>query len=150
MGIYFAILFLFIAVAWTFWSVVELFRASQSVHWPTVQAKVRVCKVQRYFHAMTGYKDNIGQAWSFQMLYDYSVHGQAYQGYRPFFCGGPSKRVARNIVAKYPEGSTITISYHPEKPGLSVLIPGVTRFAWGTLLAGPLLLVPAYIAWRLF
>lgn len=84
------------------------------------------------------------------MLYDYSVHGQVYQGYRPFFCGGPSKRVARNIVAKYPEGSTVSIYYHPDKPGLSVLIPGVNRFTWLTLLAGPLLLVPAYIAWRLF
>ncbi|MFZ6734911.1 DUF3592 domain-containing protein [Undibacterium sp. Ji42W] len=150
MGIYFAILFIFIAVAWMFWSVLDLFRASQSLHWPTVQAKVRVCKVRRYFHRTTGYKDSAIQEWSFQLLYDYSVNGQVYQGDKAFFCGWPSKRVARNIVAKYPEGSTVSITYHPDKPSVSALIPGVNRFAWLVLLAGPMALVPAYIAWRLF
>lgn len=99
---------------------------------------------------MTGHKDSVVQEWSFQILYDYSVHGQVYQGYRPFFGSAPSKRVARNIVAKYSEGHTVAIAYHPDKPGLSVLIPGVNRFAWSGLLAGPMMLVPAYIAWRFF
>lgn len=84
------------------------------------------------------------------MLYDYSVHGQAYQGYRPFFGIGPNKRVARNIVARYPQGSMVVIAYHPDKPGLSVLIPGVNRYAWLALLTGPIMLIPAYIAWRFF
>ncbi len=84
------------------------------------------------------------------MLYDYSVQGQAYQGYLPFFGGSPGKRVARNIVAKYPQGSAATIAYHPEKPRISVLIPGVNRYTWSALLSGPFMLALAYLAWRYF
>ncbi|MBI3731636.1 MAG: DUF3592 domain-containing protein [Burkholderiales bacterium] len=149
-GIIFTIVFLLLAVAAMVWSALEFFRARQSVSWPTVQATIRLCKLQRYWRPMTGYKDSIGQEWNFQILYDYSVRGQAYQGYRPFFGSTPNKRVARNIVAKFPEGSLVSVSYHPQKPGLSALIPGVNRFTISGLFAGPFLLVLAYVSWYFF
>lgn len=43
----------------------------------------------------------------------------------------PSARSdADKVVRRYPEGSTVPVSYTPEDPGVSVLEPGVSFYSW--------------------
>ncbi len=90
------------------------FFAKQSLDWPTCAGVVD-----------KGLSFTIYGTLSFS--YEYAVLGKSYKCDRPYFSGS-FKNVGRKkeneLINFYPMGKPVTVSYHPEKPQLSVLEPG--------------------------
>ncbi len=62
-----------------------------------------------------------------KVRYTYEVNGERYQGYRIWFGGAPggsNRRKVEAIVARYPQGSRVTVYYNPAKPTEAVLERG--------------------------
>ena len=100
------------------WSNVRIWlRASESVRWPTVPGQV-----------VTGLDYTTSGTLIFS--YTFTVNGRNYEGKKPFFANsfrklGREKTTA--LLANYPAGTAVTVSYHPENPALSILEPGRTE-----------------------
>ena len=66
-----------------------------------------------------------------QVIYSYEVQGRRLEGRRLRFGSEPhtrAKSLAQENVAKYQEGSNVTVHYDPARPSKSVLEPGVAAF----------------------
>lgn len=87
--------------------------AKQSIRWPTCQGVV-----------------NKGVSFKYTVLdfsYEYFVNDKAFKGSNPYFAGsykGMGRKTEQRLIALYPLGKPVTVSYHPEKPHISVLEPG--------------------------
>jgi hypothetical protein len=69
--------------------------------------------------------------------YTYNVSGQEIQGTRRSFSNvrTNSRRRVEQILARYPQGSSVTVYYHPDDLSLAVLETGVHWFTYvGTVL----------------
>ncbi|MBP9926877.1 MAG: DUF3592 domain-containing protein [Cyclobacteriaceae bacterium] len=90
------------------------FFATQSVGWPTCAGVVD-----------KGLSFTIYGTLDFS--YEYVVNGKTFKCNRPYLTGS-FKNVGRKkeneLINFYPVGKPVTVSYHPEKPQLSVLEPG--------------------------
>lgn len=99
-------------------------RGLDSRNWPTTSGIVRASGVtidrreDRTTHGAT-------------IVYEYRVGGTTQVGDKRSFSDyrSSSGRRAYRIVAQYPVGSRVTVYYHPRKPELSVLEPGLN---WST------------------
>lgn len=118
----FASIFLLLGVglAWWGWTIVQDARASAA--WPTVEGRVTRSEVDESSDA------DGGDSYSPEVTYTYQVDDQAYENSTIKFGENSysSRRRAEAIVANYPVGERVTVSYDPNAPGRSVLEPGVT------------------------
>lgn len=86
-------------------------------NWPQVIATISKAEVLRDTGA-----DSSGYLVS--VLYDYSVHGESYQGSRVGFRQRAyiRKKNAQAVVDRYPPNTTVPVFYDPEKPSEGVLV----------------------------
>jgi len=93
----------------------------KSEHWPTVEGTVtRGATVQHTFR----------HSQSINLQYEYAVNGRMYNGDQYKIGGNNIPKSDADVVAEYPEGKTVTVSYDPASPGTAVLIPGTNVQSW--------------------
>lgn len=130
----FAAFFMFsLGMAATFWSIVEVRRAHQSVRWPSTSGQVLDSGVKYYVKAGR-------HNWEWHVWYRYSVRGISFERNRVFFGTTIGPAEATSIVARFPTGVEVPVHYAPGNPGVSVLMPGVNRHTYSMLFIGPLFL----------
>jgi hypothetical protein len=90
-----------------------------SVDWPTVEGRITGARLaSTRSDNKTKYQPNV--------TYTYEVGGASLQGSRITAVSSYTSRgKASAVLARYPVGASVTISYDPENPRSSVLEPGV-------------------------
>jgi hypothetical protein len=73
-----------------------------------------------------------------EIAYSYSVKGRKFSANRYQFgdTGRRSVNEIRGIVARYPVGRTVRVTYNPSDPSQSALEPGVNGMSWFMLAVG--------------
>jgi hypothetical protein len=107
-------------------------RGSES--WPTVEGTIKESEVFDYYTDTVMYQALIS--------YSYVVDNTRYTGMTVGYdVGGTSDPAPqREIVERYPVGSTVTVYYDPNDPKDAVLEPGAKGSIWGPVIRGTLLL----------
>lgn len=106
-------------------------RGLDSRRWPTTSGTVMTSRV-----TVSRSQDSDGSSsttYGAKVAFQYEVEGEVYVGDTRSFAdyrSGSSRR-AHRITDQYPEGSQVTVYYHPRRPHLSVLEPGIN---WSTFL----------------
>lgn len=136
----FAFYFFVLGVISLVWAFISFVRAKSSVAWPSARGVITRSEVIRF---STGY------GWQWFIEYHYSVLEKHYHGRRVYFGSNPTIATARTLVATYCIGRDVSVRYHPDKPELCVLMPGVSLYTWSALAIGPLFFVMglAFIYW---
>jgi hypothetical protein len=101
-----------------------------SRNWPITEGKVVHSGIQA---SQTMDDDgDISTTYGASIQYTYNVSGQEIQGTRRTFTDvrTNSARRAEQILASYPQDSSVTVYHHPDKPSLSVLEPGVKWWSY--------------------
>ncbi len=130
----FAVLALYYAVC----GLLNVYFARQSLSWRPISAEVSLNRVRRYI------SPGDGPRWQHEFSLRYEIAGNTYHCQRAYFglpcnplLGTYGLKVARNIVYSYPENTTAKIYVHPDKPGFAVLLPGINRLTWLSVLVLP-------------
>jgi hypothetical protein len=116
-----AVPFLIVALAF----IVVILRANGKVraskNWSSTTARILASDIQmRRTRSGSGYSTSHYPV----VVYEYAVNGQRFQSQRIRFgseIGYGFKRMAENIVAKYPNGSLVSVFYDPQNPTEAVL-----------------------------
>lgn len=96
-------------------------RSAQSRHWPRVEGHVIESRID---DAHLEFLKPV-------LRYRYVVAGQPYVGFRVSYAGyGISKDAMARLIAPYPVGSAVQVSYDPARPARSVLDTSA-RPDWG-------------------
>jgi hypothetical protein len=105
-----------------------------SRNWPITEGKVVHSGVQS--HQSMDDDGDISTTYGASIQYEYNVSGQEIQGTRRSFTDmrTNSVRRAEQILARYPQDSSVTVYHHPDKPSLSVLEPGVEWWMYALML----------------
>lgn len=74
------------------------------------------------------------------MSYRYQVNGITYNRDTVFFGTTIPLDDAISITDRYKIDMEVNVRVHPDKPGVSVLVPGVTPYTYSLLFIGPLFL----------
>lgn len=96
-------------------------KSQESMSWPTVGGIIVQSQITSSSSTDSdGYTTN---TYSPNVVYEYSVIGQAYQGKRISFdtLSSGSQKNAERIVGRYQVGAPVTVSYDPQKPQEAVL-----------------------------
>jgi hypothetical protein len=101
-----------------------------SRNWPITEGRVVHSGVQA--HQSMDDEGDISTTYGASIEYAFNVSGQETQGTRRSFTEmrTNSARRAEQILARYPQGSSVTVYHHPDKPSLSVLEPGVKWWSY--------------------
>jgi len=108
-------------------------RASES--WPQVTGTVITSRIG----SSTTHRQNKTRSsdtdYSVELRYTYEVEGQAYEGHRLRFGSTSHERRsdAQKEQRQFQAGKKVSVYYHPEKPGRSVLVRGGNG-NWGQLI----------------
>jgi hypothetical protein len=107
-------------LSWWGWNILQNAKASSS--WPKVQGVVTQSAV-RHKRDSDG-----GDSYLPEVNYEYSVKNQQHENETIKFGENSygDRQPAADIVARYPIGKKISVSYDPASPHKSVLEPGVT------------------------
>lgn len=104
---------------------VDILNGLNSRNWPVTQGTV----MQSGIHSRQSTDEDgfTSTTYGATVLYTYNVSGEEIRGSRRSFADTrtSSVRRAEQILERYPQGSSVTVYYHPDKPTLSVLEPGV-------------------------
>ncbi len=95
-------------------------RAEKAKKWPSVKGRVLVSQVkQEHKQTANGYRAYFVP----ELLYEYTVGGQTYQGKRIDFqvAQGTSEIWAKGIVQRFAVGQEISVYYNPKNPSEAVL-----------------------------
>ncbi len=105
-----------------------------SRNWPITEGKVVHSGVQA--HQSMDDDGDISTTYGASIQYEYNVSGQEIQGTRRSFTEmrTNSARRAEQILARYPQDSSVTVYHHPDEPSLSVLEPGVKWWMYALML----------------
>ncbi len=105
-----------------------------SRNWPITEGKVVHSGVQA--HQSMDDDGDISTTYGASIQYEYNVSGQEIQGTRRSFTEmrTNSVRRAEQILARYPQDSSVTVYHHPDKPSLSVLEPGVQWWIYALMI----------------
>jgi hypothetical protein len=105
-----------------------------SRNWPITEGKVVHSGVQA--HHSTDDEGDTSTTYGASIQYEYSVSGQEIQGTRRSFTDmrTNSVRRAEQILARYPQDSSVKVYHHPDEPSLSVLEPGVEWWMYALML----------------
>ena len=100
----------------------SLQRSYESVNWPSASGIVVSSEIDKR-------RKNNGTTYSAEILYDYTVDGEAFSSNRVSYgdLGSSNPSRARKIVNRYPKGSTVEVYYMPGKPEESVLETGIQK-----------------------
>lgn len=108
-----------------------------SRNWLTAQGEITDSGIE--VHQSMDDEGDMSTTYGASIQYTFNVSGQEIQGTRRSFSDvrTSSRRRAEQILARYPQGSSVTVYHHPDKPSLSVLETGVHWFTY----AGAILLL---------
>lgn len=111
----------------------------ESESWPQVTGDITISRIgsstSRSSPGGANKSSTSDTDYSVEIRYNYEVEGQAYKGYRLRFGSNDHDRRsdAQKEQRQFPEGKKVSVYYHPEKPGRSVLVRG-TQGNWGQLI----------------
>lgn len=96
-----------------------------SRNWLTAQGEITDSGIE--VHQSMDDEGDMSTTYGASIQYTFNVSGQEIQGTRRSFSEvrTNSKRRAEQIMARYPQGGSVTVFHHPENPSLSVLETGV-------------------------
>lgn len=97
----------------------------RSRSWPTVVGTILGSSLQ--VNQSTDDNGSTTTTYGVALRFKYSVSGQEYQGARRTFTdvSTSSRRRAEQILARYPQGGSVTVYYDPDNPSSCALEPGV-------------------------
>ena len=96
------------------WKNVQM--AKLSTGWPTTTGKVTAAETVKVTFRRQP-----------RVTYSYSVNGAPYVSQRISFAGGHRPKDTDAILARYPVGSEVPVSYAPENPTEATLETGATK-----------------------
>ncbi len=111
----------------------------ESESWPQVTGEITISRIGSSTTRSSPGGANKSSAsdtdYSVEIRYNYEVEGQAYKGHRLRFGSNDHDRRsdAQKEQRQFPKGEKVSVYYHPEKPGRSVLVRG-TQGNWGQLI----------------
>lgn len=107
------------------WGVDLIRLALASRGWPSAPGEVVSSEVERNFE--TGPDRSDLPTYHARVVYRYCVDGRWYTGSRVWFgeYGSAIGGLAARVAARYPVGARVAVHYHPDRPGLAVLEPGL-------------------------
>lgn len=74
------------------------------------------------------------------IVYRYNVNGRFLESSGLHFGTAQTTADVISMGDRFPLGMEVWVSYHPDKPEVSVLIPGANRYTYSALFIGPLIL----------
>jgi len=107
----------------------ELVRATSSTSWPTTEGLIEETKI---YHGSKG-------STSPSVHYRFMVNGKPYKGNCIGYAGpngDPTCQSAQSAIEKYSIGTPVTVHFCPDDPSVNVLVPGASKYTWGTLKVG--------------
>lgn len=119
----FSCVFIFIGGGLLYLGVQTLFEAFASNRWPATQGKVMSSTVEMK-HTSDGVK-----MYYAKVLYEYSVAGTTLSSSHVTIndCQSSDPAPARNMVSKYPPGTSVTVHYVAPNPAKAVIEPGISE-----------------------
>ncbi|MGB2897365.1 MAG: DUF3592 domain-containing protein [Anaerolineales bacterium] len=107
-----------------------IMRGLSSRNWLTTEGEITDSGIEA--HQSMDDDGDIRTTYGASIQYTYRVSGQEIQGTRRSFSEmrTSSRRRAEGILARYPQGSSVTVYYHPDDPSLAVLETGVQWFTY--------------------
>jgi hypothetical protein len=121
------------------YGLLELKRATESLHWPMLTAHVVSSAIEqdRGGHSGTIYSPVV--------RYKYEHEGVSYEGKRIMFSGQVlsthSREDAERFISQFEAGARITVRVSPSNPRISVVEPGVDRRVWITLFVSVMFII---------
>ena len=114
----------------------------RSASWPAVQGTITESD---YWTTRT----RRGTGHRVDVDYEYRVRGRWYSNDRIAVgsSGVASAAGGRRVVARYPEGASVPVRYHPRSPRISMLEP---RLSGGSFLSIVFIVVPLIVGWGMF
>jgi hypothetical protein len=107
-------LIIFPFAVWRAWKNVQL--AKVSTGWPTTAGKITAAETVRVMFRRQP-----------RVTYSYSVNGAPFVSQRISFAGGQKPKETDAILARYPVGKEVPVSYAPENPAEATLETGATK-----------------------
>jgi hypothetical protein len=99
---------------WKAWKNVQL--AKVSTGWPTTTGKITAAETVKVMFRRQP-----------RVTYSYSVNGASFASQRISFAGGYRPKETDAILARYPVGKEVPVSYTPENPAEATLETGATK-----------------------
>lgn len=101
----------------------DIQNARQSTTWPQAPATITESEVT------SSRSSKGGRSYKAKVAYEYSANGRMHSATKVFFGDGISAgpKYAHAIVARHPLGTATQAYYHPDRPALAVLEPGLTK-----------------------
>lgn len=106
-------LIVFPFAVWKAWKNVQ--SAKLSIGWPTTTGKITAAETVKVMFRRQP-----------RVTYSYSVNGRPFASQRISFAGGYKPREIDAILARYPVGKEVPVSYAPENPVEATLETGAT------------------------
>ena len=99
---------------WNAWKTIQ--RAKESATWPIVTGTITARGTKKVMFRSQP-----------RIAYSYEVNGTSYTSERISFAAGVPPKETDSVLARYPEGKSVTVQYAPDKPSEAVLESGVNR-----------------------
>ncbi len=123
----------------------RIFQAASSKQWPFVLGELESSGLREAVYRGREHDGTLDQAsaWVVNFSYSYSVAGTTYHGRRVTFSDGINKTMhaLRKLQDKYQGKSQIQVYYHPNNPGQSLLVPGLSIFNFTPLITSALFIL---------
>ena len=109
-------------------------RANASVNWPTAQGTVTESRIH---HTTSSKRGHVRHHYAAHVMFRYTVEAREFTASRiTFRTTTSSESAAREQVAAYPVGATVTVHHAPDDPALACLEPGAGDLQWLPLAIG--------------
>jgi len=118
--------FVLAGVLTLYFGVRGIYRAKESVIWPTANGTIHNSTVE-YQSSVKG-----GGTYHAEVLYQFTADGQIHSGNKVAFgdYGSSNPSHAQSIVNRYPKGEAVKVHYRTGDPDTCVLEPGLHGQAW--------------------
>ena len=107
-------LIIFPFAVWKAWKNVQL--AKVSTGWPTATGKITAAETMKVMFRKQP-----------RVTYSYAANGASFSSQRISFAGGYKPKETDAILARYPVGKEVAVSYSPENPAEATLETGATK-----------------------
>jgi hypothetical protein len=104
----------------------RIYRGADSTGWPEADAVVAAARID---------EDSDGQC-SVEVDFRYTAGGEPHTRTETVPVWLPTRENAERVLAAHRPGTALTVRYHPDRPGVAVLRPGVTAGSWVWFLLG--------------
>lgn len=133
------VIFVGVGIGLSIWGVKTLQKARASTAWPSVSGRVVSSDVERQTRThRSGGRRRSSVTYHAGVVTAYEVHGTRYTTDKVSFgaTDSSSRRRADEVVRRYPKGEEVKVFYHPARPGVAVLEPGVSAGVYIPLVIG--------------